>query len=194
LAEPGTPEESGNSGSDFEETRKRKKAQRKPGQGPPTDTEAEDAALDRELEGAAAESDNPSLRRKRQKKKGKQRMITTQTGPTPPSHDADGQDAEDGADVWVDIEELLDDNEDPSDVDWKCVSGPLPQAARDEAEKLGRYVVKQANRIGRKHFKSRREIMLAAGLSVRQARPDSLINTYRRWYAVHHPNEAKRTY
>jgi hypothetical protein len=73
------------------------------------------------------------------------------------------------------------------------VSGPLPQAAREEAQKLGRDIIKQANRLGRKYKKSRREIMLAVGLTVRTSRPDSLINIYRRWYATHFPNEKRRT-
>lgn len=197
-ADPGTPEESGPSGSDFEETRKRTNAQRKKrGDEPVTDTEAEDDSLDRELEGSVTESDTSSLRRrKREKKKGKERMITTQSGR---NDDDEGEDAEDRAenpgDDVIEFDALIDDDETPSDADWVCVSGPLPQAARDEAQKLGRYIVKQANSLGRKYKKSRREIMLAAGLGVRTSRPDdSLINIYRRWYATHYPNEKRCMY
>jgi hypothetical protein len=108
-------------------------------------------------------------------------MTTTQSGPAAPDDDDDA------------IDPLLDEDETQSDVDWACVSGPLPQAAREEAQKLGRDIIKQANRLGRKYKKSRREIMLAAGLTVRTSRPDSLINIYRRWYATHFPNEKRRT-
>ena len=88
----------------------------------------------------------------------------------------------------VALDSVNDSDSDSSVCDWKCVRGPLPEAGRKEVRKLGKHIVHEANKLARKYKKSRRDIMLAAGLGVRASRPDMPINTYRRWYSVHYPN------
>jgi hypothetical protein len=68
---------------------------------------------------------------------------------------------------------------------WPLAPGPLPKEARQEAMNLASFVVEGSERIARKFKKSRREIMLAAGLSTREARAPNPFNLYRKWYAHH---------
>jgi hypothetical protein len=65
--------------------------------------------------------------------------------------------------------------------------GPLSKDARQEAQELGNLVVKESERIAAKYKKSRREIMLAAGLTTRESRAPNHFNMFRKWYAHHHP-------
>ena len=69
--------------------------------------------------------------------------------------------------------------------------GPLSKEARNEAQQLGNLVIEESERIARTFKKSRREIMLAAGLSTRPARGANRFNMFRRWYA--HQNPMKNT-
>jgi hypothetical protein len=187
------------SGSDFEETQKAVEAKRKKNAGhgrPVSDTEADDASLDRELEDLVTESDASSVRRrKRGVKRGKAKQVVDTTEREQAAQDENRDAATDDEDHNAShVDEPIaagtvsdDDNE--SVCDWKCVKGPLPDSGRQEARKLGRHIVHEANKLARKYKKSRRDIMLAAGLGVRASRPDLTINTFRRWYSVHHPNK-----
>lgn len=65
--------------------------------------------------------------------------------------------------------------------------GPLSKEARNEAQKLGDFVVEESQRIALKFKKSRREIMLAAGLSTRGGRGANSFNMFKKWYAHHNP-------
>jgi hypothetical protein len=76
---------------------------------------------------------------------------------------------------------------------WEITSGPLPNEARMEAQQLAEYVVEESNRIARKFKKSRREIVLAAGLDARPSRSRSTYNDFKRWYAHHNPDVAKNS-
>jgi hypothetical protein len=197
FSEPNaTPDESGTSGSDYEETQNAANAKRQElaGHGHPvSDTEVDDASLDRELEGLATKSDASSVsrRRRRRIKRGKQPVRSDDREQAPrDGGDNAGADGENhnvgGVDETVAVS---DDDDDESVCDWKCVRGPLPDAGRQEARKFGKHIVREANKLARKYKKSRRDIMLAAGIGVRASRPDLAINTYRRWYSMHHPNK-----
>ena len=72
---------------------------------------------------------------------------------------------------------------------WAVVSGPLSKEARAEAEKLGAFVAKESERIARKFKKSKREIILAAGLGLRSARSPNTFNMFKKWYAHHNPRQ-----
>ena len=192
-------DESGISGSNFEETQKAVEAKRKKNADhgrPVSDTEADDASLDRELEDLVTESDASSVRRRRRGvKRGKAKQVVHSADQEQAAQDENPGAAADAEDHTAsDIDEPIaastvsdDDNE--SVCDWKCVKGPLPKSGRQEACKLGRHIVHEANKLACKYKKSRRDTMLAAGLGVRASRPDLAINTFRRWYSVHHPNK-----
>jgi hypothetical protein len=79
LVEPGSPDESALSGSNFEATQNSIKAchQKKADAGHLfTDTEGDDDAIDRQLQNSMTESDASSDRQlKHEKKQGKQRVI-----------------------------------------------------------------------------------------------------------------------
>ena len=77
------------------------------------------------------------------------------------------------------------DEEDP-DGTWEIISGPLSSAARLEAQQFGLLVSEMAEKIARKYKKSRREVMLAAGLGVHAARARNPFNMFKKWYAHHH--------
>jgi hypothetical protein len=156
---------------------------------PVSDTEADDASLDRELEELVTESDASSVKRRRRRvKRGKGKQVVHSDDQEEAAQDDAGSDDEDcnASDVG---EPTVSDDDNESVCDWKCVKGPLPDSGRKEARKLGRHIVHEANKLARKYKKSRRDIMLAAGLGVRASRPDLAINTFRRWYSVHHPNK-----
>jgi hypothetical protein len=72
---------------------------------------------------------------------------------------------------------------------WQLASGPLSKEARLEAQKLGARVVEESERIARKFKKSRREILIAAGLAARAARSRNPCNMFKRWYAHKHPRK-----
>jgi hypothetical protein len=81
---------------------------------------------------------------------------------------------------------------DPNDV-WEVISGPLPKAARIEAQKLGDLVVRESERIARKFKKSRREVVFAAGLGIRPARKSNPCNMFRKWYAHQNPRKKEES-
>jgi hypothetical protein len=158
-------EESDNSGSDYGEQReallnqRRKKAERGK---VVSDTESEDEALDRELS-VEAFPETPGA---------------SKTG----SKAAEGKGAS-PAQEFVAANDV--DDEDP-DGTWEIVSGPFSNAARLEAQQFGLLVSEMAEKIARKYKKSRREVMLAAGLGVRAARARNPFNMFKKWYAHHH--------
>ena len=85
-------------------------------------------------------------------------------------------------------DENEDDTEDDAPTDlWHKVPGPLSKEGKQEAQKLGSLVDSEAERIGRKYHKSKREIIMAAGLGVRSARAKNSYNMFMKWYAHHHP-------
>ena len=73
------------------------------------------------------------------------------------------------------------------------MTGPFSKAAKDNALELARQVMVAAREIAQGHKKSVREVMLAAGLAVRQSRPKNRMNAYRQWYAHIHPNNGACT-
>ena len=77
---------------------------------------------------------------------------------------------------------------------WQLVSGPLSKEARMEAQMLGAHVVEEAERVARKFRKSRREILIAAGLTSRAARTRNPCNMFKRWYAHNNPNNTGSEY
>jgi hypothetical protein len=79
--------------------------------------------------------------------------------------------------------------ESESEETWEAVSGPLSKEARCEAKKLGDYVANESERIGHKFKKSRREVILAAGLGIRSARAANPFNMYKKWFAQHNPRQ-----
>ena len=137
-----TPDESGTSGSDFEETQKAVEAKRKElarhGR-PVSDMEADDASLDRELESLATDSDTSLVgrRRRRQIKRGKkparnddQEQALQGESVTAVADDEDHLASELGETIAVDTVSDDDDDDDDDFCDWKCVKGPLPDAGR----------------------------------------------------------------
>ena len=161
--------------------------------------------MDRAIEDLVTSSEDSDDGRRRLRKKKEKEPVSNQPtthqvdngGEDPERVPAGGEaDAEAEVESGDDLDAILDDDDGDEDdsCDWECVSGPLPQAARYDAQKFARHIVKLANNLGRKYKKSRREIMLAAGLSVRPSRPDTHINIFRRWYAAHHPNDKKCKY
>jgi hypothetical protein len=164
------PEESDGSGSDYGEGREAKLAKRrkKAGKGQAvSDTESEDAQLDRELSAEAVPetSDSRAPRTTGSKTGGGKKA----------SHSKP-----------VDDEELEGVEDEDADDEWEVISGPLSKEARAEAQQLGALVAEMAEKIARKYKKSRREVVLAAGLGVRAARSRNPYNMFRKWYAHHH--------
>jgi hypothetical protein len=163
-------EESGTSGSDYSEARQVKAAERrrKTERGrKASDTESEDARVDRELSGdAVTEDDNSAVR-----------------SPTNKSTHAP-QDTDDGD------EEANDAPEDR----WTKSPGPLSKAAKAEAQAFAARVTAEAEQIARKHKKSTRDIMLAAGLGIRASRSKNPFNMFKKWYAHHHPNDGRKLF
>ena len=161
-------EESDGSASDYGEqheavlAKRRKKAANSQAV---SDTESEDAQLDRELSAEAVPetSDKPSPRTK-----------TTGGKSAKQSKPVDGAELDGEHD------------EDESNDKWEVISGPLSKEAHAEAQQLGALVAEMAEKIARKYKKSRREVVLAAGLSVRAARTRNPHNMFRKWYAHHH--------
>ena len=164
-------EDSDGSGSDYGEQREADLANRRKKAGNNqaiSDTESEDAQLDRELSAEAVPETSD---------KGPPRTAGTKTG--------SGKEARQNNPV--DDAELEDDYDvDESDDNWEVISGPLSKEARTEAQQLGVLVAELAEKIARKYKKSRREVVLAAGLGVRAARTRNPHNMFRRWYAHHH--------
>jgi hypothetical protein len=154
----GSLEESDGSGSDYGER--------------VSDTESQDAQLDRELSADAVPetSDN--------------RHNDTATKRTAGTKTAGGKKAEQSKPVGGAEQE--DEDEDEDDNKWEVISGPLPRDARAEAQQLGALVAETAEKIARKYKKSRREVVLAAGLSVRAARARNPHNMFKKWYAHNH--------
>jgi hypothetical protein len=76
--------------------------------------------------------------------------------------------------------------------DWVKSTGPLPNQARVEAQQLAAYLDQEVEKIARKYKKSTRDILLAAGLSIRSARTRSPNNMYKIWYAHHHPRDKSK--
>lgn len=81
--------------------------------------------------------------------------------------------------------EQLEENDDDCKT-WGVGSGPLSKEARLEAQQLGDSVVKESERIAKKFNKSRREIILAAGLGFRSSRMPNRFNMFKKWYSHHH--------
>ena len=161
-------EESSSSGSDYEEQQEVKKRARheKADKGHlATDTEVDDANLDRELLAEAV----PEVETPTQPKKKTQRK---RPGPS--------------GDAVISSEEQ-EEGEHPDS--WLKVSGPLPKAARVEAQQLAALVTQEAEKIARKYQKNTREVILAAGLGVRAARTRNPFNMFKKWYAHHNPNK-----
>jgi hypothetical protein len=164
--------ESDGAGSDYGKGCEAKLAKRrkKAGKGQAvSDTESEDAQLDRELsvEAVPETSDSHPPRTTGSKTGGGKKA--SQSKP-------------------VDDDEL-EGNEDKDEADdkWEVISRPLSKDARAEAQQLGALVAEMAEKIARKYKKSRCEVVLAAGLGVRAAHSRNLYNMFRKWYAHHHP-------
>jgi hypothetical protein len=87
-------------------------------------------------------------------------------------------------------EAQLEENESDCEGTRGVLSGPLSKEARLEAQRLGDVVVKESERIAQKFNKSRREIIMAAGLGFRSARTANSFNMFKKWYSYHN---ARRT-
>jgi len=174
-----TSGESPSSGSDFGEARQLQLAQRKKKSDlgyAVSDTESDEAHFKRETS-VHPEFDSDLPRRGKQgaqqKRKGKSKK---QAGKA-------------RAQAESEAELIADQDDDEIGEDWPKVTGPLPQAAKDDALELARQVAVAAQDIARGCKKSVRDIMLAAGLAVRQTHPKNPMNAYRQWYAHMHPND-----
>lgn len=66
-------------------------------------------------------------------------------------------------------------------------SGPLPDEALEEAQAFGREVLDAAEELATRWQTSRRNILIAAALMLRECRAPNPKNKHAAWYAVHHP-------
>jgi hypothetical protein len=74
----------------------------------------------------------------------------------------------------------------------RYATGPLSEEGQEEARKFGEATKMHADELARKYNKSPNTIMLAAGLTVQNARQrDNISNKFKVWYAHHHPKLEK---
>jgi hypothetical protein len=69
---------------------------------------------------------------------------------------------------------------------WPLKPGPLPAEAAEGIEALQTMVIERAEALGREFGKSRREILIAAGLGLKGGRKENPANVYRKWYYATH--------
>lgn len=73
---------------------------------------------------------------------------------------------------------------------WEApTGGSLSNEAQKEARELGDFVRKESDRIALKFKKSRREVILAAGLALRAGRRPNCFNMFRKWYSHLNPRD-----
>jgi hypothetical protein len=84
----------------------------------------------------------------------------------------------------VDEEDNNSDDDEPGNV-----HGPMSKDAVKEAAELGKRTRKTAELIARKYGKTVRNVMIAAGLGIQNARKSNFSNLWKVWYAHHHPSQ-----
>lgn len=67
--------------------------------------------------------------------------------------------------------------------------GPLPAAAQEEAQEFGHQVMDAADQLADKWNTTRRSILVAASLWLRETRGPNSANKHSAWYASHYPQE-----
>lgn len=67
--------------------------------------------------------------------------------------------------------------------------GPLPEEAREEAQEFGRQVMEAADQIADRWSTSRRSILVAASLMLRETRAPNAANKHAEWYAYNFPKQ-----
>jgi hypothetical protein len=81
-----------------------------------------------------------------------------------------------------------DDDEVNDDAKLHYITGPLPQQGQEEARELGESTKLKADALAKKYRKSPHAIMLAAGLTVRNAHQrKNFANKHKRWYSHYNP-------
>lgn len=206
-------DESGTSGSDYgqamqaKQAARRKKAERGH---EASDTESEDAHVDRELSGEAASEHDDSPPCKRRPKAAKKGIRIHKNADTDDEETVDGAEArkhhskvtkqcartgDDNANRGNEERAGDGDEEDANEGDgrWIKTPGPLSKAARAEAQEFALKVTREAERIARKYKKSTRDVMLAAGLGVRTSRSKNPFNMFKKWYAHHNPKGSRES-
>ena len=68
--------------------------------------------------------------------------------------------------------------------------GPIPDEAKEEALKFGQEVMEGAEVLAEWWNTSKRSILVAAGLMLRESRAANAANKHRQWYACHFPMES----
>ncbi|KII83484.1 hypothetical protein PLICRDRAFT_180388 [Plicaturopsis crispa FD-325 SS-3] len=85
----------------------------------------------------------------------------------------------------VDAEEESDDDDETED--WEKIPGPFPKAAMDEADELSQLINERATAIAKKYGKHKSDVLVHAGVGLKQTRSANRWNKYGTWYAHTHP-------
>lgn len=72
--------------------------------------------------------------------------------------------------------------------------GPLTSEAKEAAVEFGEEVLQAAEKLADIHCTSRLNILVAAGLAIRESRAPNKANQHARWYAFHHPKASGGMY
>ncbi|KAK7017804.1 hypothetical protein R3P38DRAFT_3201453 [Favolaschia claudopus] len=208
-------EESGTSGSDYEETKKNQRNQNQQRLHPRSDTESRDAASDREEEeGEAAaararasnarrhivrksggkskkpeSSDSDSEGRRTRKPRAKKRTRKSQrdgdSDQENPKAKAKGKGKEKEKD------DAPSDDESGEEAGSKGRSGPIPQETLDKLALLDKEYDEKVAELAKECGKSVESVYRCMGDRKRVGAGESPWNVYQSWYAAHHPNEGK---
>lgn len=72
--------------------------------------------------------------------------------------------------------------------------GPLSNSAKEEAQEFGRQVMESADLLADKYNTSRRSILVASSLLLRETRAPNSANKHSEWYAFHFPKKTGGQY
>jgi hypothetical protein len=188
--EPMLEEESSQSDDDYAAHREKleKQRERKRERGKEaSDTEAEDLEDEAEMmQGDAGGKEGVrSLRRKEKKAfTAKRKTRKSRSRQMPPRLMA----AQKGKSrARVDNEPGVDGDIDEGDGDETLARGPLPHEAISEIQEFGKSTTEQAKALSQKWRKPLRDIMLTAGLGIRNARAKNPANDHRTWFFHKYP-------
>ncbi|KII82615.1 hypothetical protein PLICRDRAFT_181258 [Plicaturopsis crispa FD-325 SS-3] len=96
----------------------------------------------------------------------------------------DGEDDDEGEDD--------DDDDDDNDGEWQYTSGPLPKGGIDAAQELGKRAKSEAEAIARKYHKRTKDVLLHAGLGLRQGRKSNPWCKYKIWHSQKFPKNGRK--
>jgi hypothetical protein len=80
----------------------------------------------------------------------------------------------------------VDDDDNQQMGDWKRKPGPLSREGLAAVKRFADEVLSDAEKLGRRLGKGRRDILIAAGLGTKASRKQNRWNIYRTWYFAHH--------